>query len=151
MIVRGYQAPDGFRWFAEFPQLKVLGGEENNWSVGRTNGEYERKEVHDYAAREYRWPSPMVQSADLRNRNDLALTWRFNFAKRRCVAIQGQVRTHLVIVIEIHDQHAFEMDLVQHNHVVQTLSNRQWRKHHGERDEINYSQEQSVARSLRGR
>ena len=64
----------------------------------------------------------MMQAANRRHRNDLTLTWGLNVPWRRRIAIQRQMRAHLVIVIEIQSENALEMDFVQYNQVVQTFA-----------------------------
>jgi hypothetical protein len=52
------------------------------------------------------WPEsgspgvPMVQPADLRDGHDLALQWSLDLSWLRRVPVQGQVRAHLVVVVE---------------------------------------------------
>ena len=63
----------------------------------------------------------MMQAADLRNRNDLALTWRLYFATRGRVAIQGQVRANVVIVFKIQSQYSLKVNFAQHDYLIQTF------------------------------
>ena len=63
-----------------------------------------------------------MQAADVRYRNDLALTWELYFARYRRVWVQRQMWAHLVIVIEIQTENPLEMDFVQYNHVIQTFA-----------------------------
>ena len=64
----------------------------------------------------------MMQSADLRSGNDLALTWGLYFARRRRITIQGQVRVYVVIICKIQSQNSLQVDFVQHDHVIQTFA-----------------------------
>jgi len=63
----------------------------------------------------------MVSSADLRDGNDFALGRRFNAPRRGRVAIKGQVRPRVVIVIKVGSQDSLQVDLVQNDHVIKTL------------------------------
>ena len=65
---------------------------------------------------------PMVQTANLRDGNDLALGRRFHVAWRRRVAIQGQVTAGIVVVVEILGQDSMQMSFAQYNQMVQTFS-----------------------------
>ncbi len=64
----------------------------------------------------------MVQAADLRNRDDLAILGRINFSCDGRVAIQGQVSPRFVVVHEIRSKNSSEMSLVEDDDVVQALS-----------------------------
>ena len=64
----------------------------------------------------------MMQAADLRSRNDLSLTWRLYFARRRRIAIQRQVRAYVVIICKIQSQNSLQMNFVQYDQVIQTFS-----------------------------
>ena len=63
----------------------------------------------------------MMQTAELGNRNDLALAGGLNFARRWRVAIEGKVRAYIVVVIEIQSQNSLEVKFVQDDHVVQAF------------------------------
>ena len=65
---------------------------------------------------------PMVQTANLRDGNDLALGRRFHVAWRRRVAIQGQVTAGVVVVVEVLGQDAMQMAFVQNDDMIQTVA-----------------------------
>ena len=64
----------------------------------------------------------MMQSADLRNGNDSTLRRRFDLALDRRVSIEREVRSGLVVVLEVRSQDATKMAFVEHDHMIETLS-----------------------------
>ncbi len=64
----------------------------------------------------------MVKPADLRNRDHLAVVWRLDGASIRAVFVERQMRPRAVIVIDVRDQDAAQMALVDHNYMVQALA-----------------------------
>ena len=64
----------------------------------------------------------VVQATQARLRDDLALLQRAGRPRDRRVTFQRQVRSGLVMVAEVVDQHTPQMLLVKHDHVVKTFS-----------------------------
>ena len=64
----------------------------------------------------------MVESADLRDGDDLAPSRRFDDARIRSIAVERTMRSGMMIIVEIRDQDTLEMGLVPEEDVVQTLS-----------------------------
>lgn len=64
----------------------------------------------------------MMQSAYLRDGDDITFGRRFRVAWRRRVAIQGQVAAGIVVMVEVTRKDAVQMPLVQRDHVIQALS-----------------------------
>ena len=63
-----------------------------------------------------------MKSAEHGNRNDLAIFRRINSTRERCVASERQVRSRFVIIGEVVRQNPFEMPVIEHNHVIETVS-----------------------------
>jgi len=64
----------------------------------------------------------MVQAADFGQLNHVARCWPLNSSWLRCVAIKRQVAAGSVVVFEVTEQHATQVLLIQHDHVVQAFS-----------------------------
>ena len=62
-----------------------------------------------------------MQSADLRERDDLAGAGRLDRSPVRCVPAQRQVRTRPVVVVEIRCEDPPQVPLVEDDHVVQAF------------------------------
>ena len=63
----------------------------------------------------------MVQTANLRNGNDLTFGRRLNATWVRRVAIQGQVAAGVVIVVEVLAENAMQVLFVEHDDMIQTV------------------------------
>src|SRR5262245_42256983 len=64
----------------------------------------------------------MMQPADLRDCDDLALRRRFDLSWSRRVPLQGLMWPGVVIVIEVLSQNPTQVILIDNNQVVETLS-----------------------------
>ena len=64
---------------------------------------------------------PMMQAGNLRNRDDLAQRRCLHVTRRRRVAIQGQMRPGIVIILKIPGQDSVQMSFVEHNDVIEAL------------------------------
>jgi len=64
----------------------------------------------------------MVKPADLRNRDQLAAVWWLDGASIRAVFGEREMGPRAVIVIDVREQDAAQMALVDHNYMVQTLA-----------------------------
>ena len=67
---------------------------------------------------------PVMQPADLRDRNNPTLGRRLDFAAQRRVAIQGGVRPNTVVIGNVPAKNAPEVRFAQHDHVIQALSSK---------------------------
>jgi len=64
----------------------------------------------------------MMQSADLRNRDDATTACRFDFSRDRRVSVQGQVRPRVQVVIEVRSKDALQMSFVEDDDMIETLA-----------------------------
>ncbi len=64
----------------------------------------------------------LVKPADLRNRDHLAAVWRLDGASIRAVFVEREMGPRAVIVIDVRDQDAAQMALVNHEYVIQALA-----------------------------
>ena len=64
----------------------------------------------------------MMESADLRDAEDPASGRRLDFAWNWRVAIQRQVRPHLVIVFQVIAEDSLEVPVAEHDEVIETLT-----------------------------
>ena len=64
----------------------------------------------------------MMQTTDLRDRNNITLLRALDLAGRRRVSIKRKMRPGLVIISKIIVQNAHEMRFVEHNNVVKTFT-----------------------------
>jgi hypothetical protein len=64
----------------------------------------------------------VIQTADLRDGDDVTAIGRLDFARHRCVAIQGQVRARFVVVVEVIGQQvSWSSDFLGRNNATATL------------------------------
>ena len=63
----------------------------------------------------------MMQSADLRYRDHFAALGRFDLARDRRVAIERQVRSRMMIIVEVIGEDPPKMAIVEHDDVVKAL------------------------------
>ncbi len=63
-----------------------------------------------------------MESADLRQRNDMAVFGWLDGARLGRVFLERQVRTRAVVVAEVAAQTTTQVSLVQHDHVVEELA-----------------------------
>lgn len=64
----------------------------------------------------------MMQTADMRNRDNLALFGRFDFPFNWRVSIQRQVRPHMMIIVEVVGEDAPQVALVEHDYMIEALA-----------------------------
>ena len=64
----------------------------------------------------------MVQSTDTRDRKDLPHFPRLDGSLLRCVLIEPQMRSILVVVVSIRLDHIPKLPLVDRNHMVQAVA-----------------------------
>ena len=65
---------------------------------------------------------PVVESTDSRKRDDSTAIDRFHVATIGRTALQGLMRTVLVMIVHVRSKHSSEMLFTQHDHVVETLA-----------------------------
>ena len=64
----------------------------------------------------------MMQSADLRNRDDRAAFRPLDLARERRVVVQSHMRAGLVVILEVRPQDAQQVPLVEHDRVIEALA-----------------------------
>ena len=64
----------------------------------------------------------VMQAANLGDRDDAAVAWRLNFTRGRCVAVERQVGSGLVIVSEVIVEDPKQVAFAEHDYVIQTLA-----------------------------
>ena len=64
----------------------------------------------------------MVESADLRQRNDLTMRWRLDSTRFRRVFVESQVRARAVIVAEVIAKTTPQVSLVEDDDVVEEFA-----------------------------
>ena len=64
----------------------------------------------------------VMQAADLRNRSRGPALRCLDFSGNRGVAIQGQMRPRLVVIFKVLGKDAFQVRLVEHDHVIQAFA-----------------------------
>ncbi len=57
----------------------------------------------------------MVQSTDLRDGDDVIARRRFDFARRRGIALQRQMRPAVVIVVEVRREDPLQVPIMEHD------------------------------------
>jgi len=63
-----------------------------------------------------------MQSSDLRYGDDLSMLGWFDLAFNRRVAIQRQVSSRFVLIVEVIDKNPPQVSLVEHDEVVEALA-----------------------------
>ena len=90
------------------------GGAEFSGGSGLRNDQYG---VHQAAPR-----VPVMQAADVRDRNDAAAARRLDLTRDRCIAVERQVASRFVVVREVVGKDPQQMSLIEDDHVIQALA-----------------------------
>ena len=63
----------------------------------------------------------VVQTAKVRNRDDLALRWLLDLSLDGCVPVERQVGPRMMIIVEVVSENANQVPLVQNGHMIQAF------------------------------
>ncbi len=64
----------------------------------------------------------MMQPADHRDRNRFAEIWRLDFSLERRVPIQRQVRSCVMIVVEVRPKNSQQVPFIENDEMIQALA-----------------------------